>query len=52
LLIIYNGGRVGIPSNMLPSRRDFNLLSQLVAAALDHRDSAALVEQYECTECM
>jgi hypothetical protein len=46
LRITYSGGQVGIPSNMLPTRRDFNLLSQLLSAAIDNRLSAALAERY------
>jgi hypothetical protein len=46
LEIIHSGGKVGIPSNMLPSRREFNLLTQLLSVAIDSAYSAALAKRY------
>ena len=46
LQIIHSGGQINIPSNMLPSRREFNLLAQLLPAAIDNRFSVALTKRY------
>lgn len=38
LEIAHNGGTIGIPSNMLPNRPEFDLLTQLLAACLAERE--------------
>ena len=46
LEIIHSGGKVGIPSNMFRSRQEYNLLAQLLSAAIDSAYSAALAKRY------